>query len=206
MFWGIKPSRSQLFLHKTYIMKLENKNIAILATHGFEKSELFEPLEKLKAEGATVHVISPELGTIKSWDVDNWGETVKVDKKLSEAKAADYHSLVLPGGVINPDKLRVNETALELIRAFFKAGKPLAAICHAPWLLVSAGVIENRKVTSFGSIKQDVMNAGANWVDKEVVVDQGLVTSRDPDDLPAFISKIIEETREGKHDGQVVDA
>jgi len=187
-------------------MKLENKSIAILATHGFEKSELFEPLNKLKAEGATVHVVSPETGSIKSWDVDNWGETVQVDKKLSEAKVEDYHSLVLPGGVINPDKLRVNDDALNLIRDFFKVGKPVAAICHAPWLLISAGVIENRKVTSFGSIKQDVLNAGANWVDKEVVVDQGLVTSRNPNDLPAFIGKIIEETREGKHEGQVVDA
>lgn len=187
-------------------MKLENKNIAILATDGFEKSELFEPLEKLKAEGATVHVISPKEGSIKSWDVDNWGKTVSVDKKLSEANVDDYHSLVLPGGVINPDKLRVNEDALNFIRSFFKAGKPVAAICHAPWLLISAGVIENRKVTSFGSIKQDVLNAGAKWMDKEVVCDQGLVTSRDPDDLPAFISKIIEETREGKHHGQTVDA
>ncbi|HDZ15732.1 hypothetical protein LCGC14_1645590 [marine sediment metagenome] len=187
-------------------MKLENKNIAILATDGFEKSELFEPLEKLKAEGATVHIVSPELGSIKSWDVDDWGETVEVDKKLSEVKADDYHSLVLPGGVINPDKLRINDTALDFIRAFFKAGKPVAAICHAPWLLISAGVIENRKVTSFKSIKQDVINAGAKWMDKEVVCDQALVTSRNPDDLPAFIDKIIEEIREGKHEGQVVDA
>lgn len=187
-------------------MKLENKNIAILATDGFEKSELFEPLQALKSEGATVHVISPEDGKIKSWDTDNWGESIAVDKKLSEANADDYNSLVLPGGVINPDKLRVNESALEFIRAFFKAGKPVAAICHAPWLLISAGVIENRKVTSFGSIKQDVLNAGGKWMDQEVVVDQGLVTSRDPGDLPAFIKKIIEETREGQHDGQVADA
>ena len=187
-------------------MKLENKKIAILATHGFEKSELFEPLHKLKSEGATVHIVSPEVGSIKSWDGNDWGETIEVDKELSEARVDDYHSLVLPGGVINPDKLRVNDTALDFIRAFFKVGKPVAAICHAPWLLISAGVIENRKVTSFGSIKQDVLNAGAKWVDKEVVVDQGLVTSRDPDDLPAFIGKIIEETKEGKHDGQVVDA
>ncbi|QCW98965.1 type 1 glutamine amidotransferase [Aggregatimonas sangjinii] len=187
-------------------MKLENKKIAILATDGFEKSELFEPLKALKNEGATVHVVSPKDGEIKSWDTDNWGETITVDKVLSEANAADYNSLVLPGGVINPDLLRVNTNALSFIRAFFETGKPVAAICHAPWLLVSAKVIENRKVTSYKSIKDDIKNAGANWVDEEVVVDQGLVTSRNPDDLPAFIRKIIEETREGKHDEQVVDA
>lgn len=187
-------------------MKLENKKIAILATDGFEKSELFEPLKALKEEGATVHVISLKEGEIKSWDKDNWGESVKVDKVLSEANAADYNSLVLPGGVINPDQLRVNTSALSFIRAFFEASKPVAAICHAPWLLISAKVIENRKVTSYKSIKDDIKNAGANWVDEEVVVDQGLVTSRNPDDLPAFIRKIIEETREGKHDEQVVDA
>ena len=187
-------------------MKLENKNIAILATNGFEKSELFEPLDKLKKEGATVHIISPELGSIKSWDVDDWGDTVEVDVKLSEAKVSDYHSLVLPGGVINPDKLRINDSALKFVRAFFKAGKPVAAICHAPWMLISAGVVENRKLTSFPSIKQDVLNAGGKWYDEQVVVDQGLVTSRNPDDLPSFIDKIIEETREGKHDGQVLEA
>jgi len=187
-------------------MKLENKKIAILATNGFEKSELFEPLKALKNEGATVDVVAPEKGEIKSWDGDNWGESILVDKVLSDVNAKDYHSLVLPGGVINPDILRVNDTALRFIRDFFEQHKPVAAICHAPWLLVNAGVIENRKVTSYKSIKVDLINAGAHWVDEEVVVDQGLVTSRNPDDLPAFIKKVIEETREGKHDGQVVDA
>jgi len=187
-------------------MKLNDKKIAILATNGFEKSELFEPLEALKEEGAQVHVISPESGFIKSWDKDDWGESVLVDMTISTANAEDYDSLVLPGGVINPDNLRINEEALDFVRAFFKKGKPVGAICHAPWLLISAGVIENRKVTSYKSIKDDVINAGGDWVNQEVVVDKGLVTSRNPGDIPAFIKKVVEETREGKHKGQTVDA
>lgn len=180
-------------------MKLENKKIAIMATDGFERSELFEPLNALKYEGAQVHVIAPESGAIKSWDKTDWGESVLVDMKISNADAADYDSLVLPGGVINPDTLRTNKDALRFIRKFFEQGKPVAAICHAPWMLISAKVIENRNVTSYKSIKDDVVNAGANWQDKEVVVDKGLVTSRNPGDLPAFIDKIIEETLEGTH-------
>lgn len=187
-------------------MKLEGKNIAILATNGFEKSELFEPFEKLKQEGAKVDIISPEEGEIKSWDKDDWGKAITVDKTISNANESDYNGLVLPGGVINPDLLRINDSALNFIRDFFKSGKPVAAICHAPWLLISAGVIENREVTSYKSIKEDVKNAGAIWKDQEVVVDSGLITSRNPNDLPAFISKIIEEIREGKHKGQVVNA
>lgn len=187
-------------------MKLKDKKVAILATDGFEKSELFEPLNALKNEGATVHIISVKEGEIKSWDGDNWGETITVDKLVDNANEADYHSLVLPGGVANPDLLRTHDNALTFIRSFFKSSKPVAAICHAPWLLISANVIENRKVTSYHSIKDDVINAGANWVDEEVVVDEGLVTSRNPKDLPAFIDKIIEETREGKHEEQVANA
>lgn len=187
-------------------MKLTNKKVAILATDGFEKSELFEPLNALKNEGADVHVVSIKEGEIKSWDNNNWGESIKVDKLVENANESDYNSLVLPGGVLNPDLLRVNDKALEFIRAFFRNSKPVAAICHAPWLLISADVIKNRKVTSYHSIKDDVVNAGGHWVDEEVVVDQGLVTSRKPEDLPAFISKVIEETREGKHDKQVVNA
>ena len=183
-------------------MKLKHKTVAILATDGFEKSELFRPLEALKIEGATVHIVSTKLGEIKSWDKTNWGESVKVDKKLDEVQASDYNALVLPGGVLNPDNLRTHETALNFIREFFEENKPVAAICHAPWLLISAGVIENRIVTSYKSIKDDVINSGANWVDKEVVVDQGLVTSRNPDDLPAFCGKLIEEVLEGKHKNQ----
>jgi protease I len=187
-------------------MKLENKRVAILATDGFEKSELFEPLKALKNEGARVDVISVKEGSIKSWDGDNWGESTSVDYVVTDTNESEYHALVLPGGVANPDLLRTNDNALEFIRNFFKSGKPVAAICHAPWLLISAGVIENRKVTSYHSIKDDVINAGANWVNKEVVVDEGLVTSRNPDDLPAFIDKVIEEIKEGKHDDQVVNA
>ncbi|WP_299207712.1 type 1 glutamine amidotransferase domain-containing protein [uncultured Dokdonia sp.] len=187
-------------------MKLENRKVAILATNGFEKSELFEPLKALRNEGATVHIISKDTGSIKSWDKDNWGESIEVDKKVSEVKAADYNSLVLPGGVANPDSLRTNEDALLFIRDFFAQSKPVSAICHAPWLLISAGVVENRKLTSYISIKDDLINAGANWVDEEVVVDEGLTTSRNPDDLPAFISKMIEEIKEGKHEDQVVNA
>lgn len=186
-------------------MKLEDKKIAILATNGFEKSELFEPLNALRDEGAQVHIVAPESGSIKSWDKDKWGESVLVDITISTADPSDYNSLVLPGGVLNPDTLRTNDEALEFIRAFFEQGKPVAAICHGPWLLINAGVIENRTVTCYKSIKQDVLNAGAKFQDKEVVVDQGLVTSRNPDDLPAFIDKIIEETREGKHDGRTVN-
>lgn len=187
-------------------MKLENKRVAILATDGFEKSELFEPLKALKNEGARVDVISVKNGSIKSWEGENWGEPIEVNYLVTDSNESDYSALVLPGGVANPDLLRTNEDALQFIREFFKSGKPVAAICHAPWLLISAEVIENRKVTSYHSIKDDVIKAGANWVDQKVVVDQGLVTSRNPDDLPAFINKMIEEIREGKHEGQVVNA
>lgn len=183
-------------------MKLKNKNVAILATDGFEKSELIEPLEALKNEGATVHIISNKKGEIRSWDEKDWGMSVSVDREIDSAMAHDYDALVLPGGVMNPDTLRVNQFALNFIQSFFSSGKPVAAICHAPWLLLSAGVIKNREVTSFESIKDDLINAGANWVDKEVVVDQGLVTSRNPNDLPSFCAKLIEEIMEGKHEEQ----
>lgn len=187
-------------------MKLENKRIAIMATDGFEKSELFEPLQAMKKEGASVDIVSVKEGSIKSWDGENWGESIEVDILANEADEENYASLVLPGGVANPDLLRTHGDALEFIRAFFKSGKPVGAICHAPWLLISANVIENRNVTSYHSIKDDVINAGASWLDEEVVVDQGLVTSRSPKDLPAFIDKVIEETREGKHEAQVANA
>lgn len=177
-------------------MNLQDKRIAILATDGFEKSELFEPYNQLINHGASVDIVSDKSGEIKSWDNGNWGKSITVDKELSEASVSDYNSLVLPGGVMNPDKLRANEKAVAFVRSFFEAHKPVAAICHAPSLLISAKVVENRKMTSYHSIKDDLINAGANWVDEEVVVDNGLVTSRNPDDLPAFIDKIVEETKE----------
>ena len=178
---------------------LKDKKIAILSTNGFEQSELFEPLEALKQEGATVHIVSPEKDEIKAWNKDNWGKTIKVDQQLRDAKAEDYNALVLPGGVINPDALRINEEALNFIRDFNRQAKPISAICHAPWLLISAGIVKDKKVTSYKSIKDDLVNAGANWVDESVVFENGLTTSRNPNDLPDFISKTIEEIKEGKH-------
>src|SRR5712691_11870489 len=180
-------------------MKISGKRVAILATHGFEQSELEIPRDKLKAAGATVHVVSPEKGQIKGWDKSDWGRPVKVDRQLDDVSANDYDAIVLPGGQINPDLLRVNEKALEFIRAFFDRNKLVAAVCHAPWLLIETGIIKGRRATSYHSIKTDVINAGAKWEDSKVVVDQGVVTSRKPDDLEAFSAKIIEEIAAGRH-------
>ncbi len=179
---------------------INQAKIAILATDGFEQSELTVPLEKLKAAGATVHVVSLEKGEIKGWDQTDWGQSVPVDKALSEVTVADYDALVLPGGQINPDKLRAEEKAVSFIRDFYNSKKTLAAICHAPWLLIEAGVIKGRDVTSFKSIKTDVENAGGRWHDETVVTDQALITSRNPGDLDAFVAKIIEEVEEGRHE------
>lgn len=175
-------------------------NILILATNGFEQSELEKPLADLKAKGATVHVATPDGSDIKGWDKDNWGGSVKADLAFKSVNVAEYHAIVLPGGQINPDLLRVNEEAIALIRSFADHGKTVAAVCHAPWLLIEAGIIEGRKATSYGSISTDMKNAGAHWEDSEVVVDQGIITSRSPEDLDAFISKIVEEIEEGKHE------
>lgn len=182
--------------------RLSNRSIAVLSTNGFEEVELTAPVERLKEEGATVHIISPETGKITAWNHDHWSIEVDVDKSLADAQAADYDGLVLPGGVINPDQLRVNDEAIAFVKAFFEAGKPVAAICHGPQLFINAKVAEGRKLTSVKNISQDLINAGANWVDEEVVVDQGLVTSRTPDDLPAFNDKLVEEFAEGVHEGQ----
>ncbi len=182
--------------------KLTEKKIAILTEDGFEEIELTSPKEALEEAGATVHIVSPKSDVVRAKSGDEWKGDYKVDKVLDSASADDYDGLLIPGGVINPDKLRVNESALSFVKAFFAAGKPVSAICHGPQVLIDAEVVEGRKITSVGAIKKDLINAGAHWEDSEVVTDQGLVTSRTPDDLPAFNKKIVEEYAEGKHKGQ----
>jgi len=182
--------------------KLSNKNIAILSESGFEESELFEPLNRLKEEGANVQIISCKSGSIKGMKDHEWSKEIAVDRTVEEVSADDFHGLLLPGGVINPDALRGNEKAVSFVRDFFQQGKPVAAICHGPQTLIDAEVVEGRTLTSYSSIKKDLINAGANWVDEEVVVDQGLVTSRSPEDLPAFNDKMVEEFAEGVHEDQ----
>ena len=186
--------------------KLDGKRVAILATDGFEQAELFEPKKALEAEGATVAVISLKLGEVKGWDESDWGQSVLADATLDEASADAFDALVLPGGVMNPDKLRMEPKAVEFVKAFFVAGKPVGAICHAPWTLIEADVVRGRTMTSWPSLRTDLRNAGANWVDQEVVTDSGFVTSRKPADLPAFNRKLIEEIGEGKHAKQAEKA
>lgn len=180
------------------------KRIAILATDGFEESELKSPKEHLEEQGWTAEIVSLKSGKIKGWSDGNWSNEYEVTTTVADANADDYDALMLPGGVINPDQLRLDNKAVAFVKAFFEAKKPVAAICHAPQILVNAEVLEGRKVTSYGSIKQDLINAGALWEDTEVVVDQGLVTSRDPNDLPAFNKKMVEEFKEGKHKEQTL--
>lgn len=184
--------------------KLEGKTVAMLAADGFEHSELFEPRKALEEAGAKVEIVSLKSGEIKSWKDKNWGESIKVDRVVSDIEADSYDALVLPGGVINPDLLRANSEAVEFVREMARSGKPIAAICHGPWTLVEADVVSGRRMTSYSSIKTDLINAGAEWVDEEVVSDQGFVTSRKPDDLPAFNKKMIEEFAEGVHKHRVV--
>lgn len=179
-----------------------SKKIAILATHGFEESELKSPKEYLEQQGWTAHIISPKAGTIKAWAEKDWGQEYNVDKTLDEVTASEYDALVLPGGVINPDQLRTNEKALSFVQDFFKQHKQVAAICHGPQILISAGAVHGRNMTSVDSISIDLKNAGAQWEDSEVVVDNGLVTSRTPEDLPAFNAKMVEEINEGQHEDQ----
>lgn len=181
---------------------LSNKKIAFLATDGVEQIELTEPWAAIQAAGATVELVSLKTGEIQGVHHDEKGDKFTVDRTVAEAQAADYDGLVLPGGVFNPDALRADEKAVAFVREFFEQRKPVAAICHGPWLLVEADVVRGRKVTSYPSIRTDLRNAGAEVVDEEVVCDQGLVTSRNPDDLPAFCAKAIEEFAEGKHRGQ----
>ncbi|WP_377111244.1 type 1 glutamine amidotransferase domain-containing protein [Pseudoalteromonas sp. M58] len=181
--------------------RLQGKKIAILATDGFEQSELLSPQSALLEAGADIEVVSIKEGQITGWNKDNWGEKVTVDKLAADANAADYDALLLPGGLFNPDSLRQNTDAKAFVDGFFgtKKNKPVAAICHAPWLLAEINKLRDKKVTSFPSIKSDLINAGAHWVDQEVCVDNGLVTSRSPADLDAFNAKFIEEILEGKH-------
>lgn len=178
---------------------LNGKTIAVLATDGFEQVELTEPVAALKAAGARVEIISPKSGEIQGFNHHDKGDKTPVDKTLDEASVAGYDGLLLPGGVINPDALRLEETAIAFIRGFADKAKPIAAICHGPWTLINAEAVSGRRMTSWPSLEMDLRNAGADWVDEEVVVDQGVVTSRKPEDLPAFCAKMIEEFAEGQH-------
>lgn len=180
-------------------MKLKNKKVAILSENGFEESELFEPYHRLKDEGAHVKIISTKNGEIQGMKDKSWSKKIKVDDTLDNVSASDFDALVLPGGVINPDLLRNNEKAVEFVKYFANKNMPIAAICHGPQTLINAEAVKGKKMTSFSSIRKDLENAGATWVDEEVVVDQGMVTSRNPDDLPAFMDKMVEEIAEGKH-------
>jgi protease I len=181
------------------MQKLNGKNVAILVSNGFEQVEMTKPREALRDAGANAEIVSPEEGTVRGWHHTEWGDQFDVDRRLDEANADDYDALMLPGGVMNPDHLRMNDSAMKFVKSFVDAGKPIAAICHAPWLLAEADAVRGRKVTSWPSLRTDLRNAGADWVDEEVVVDNGLVTSRSPDDIPAFNRKMVEEIAEGRH-------
>ncbi len=178
---------------------VQGKKVAILTENGFEEIELTSPMNALEQAGATVHIISPQKDKVKAWDHDHWSIELPVDKNLSEANPEDYDMLLLPGGVLNPDTLRLNKEAVSFAQHFLEQGKPLAAICHGPQTLIETGMLDGRTMTSYPSVKTDLINAGVNWEDKEVVVDNGLVTSRSPKDLEAFNKKAIEELAEGKH-------
>lgn len=181
---------------------LTGKTVAILVMDGFEQVELTEPKAALEQAGAKTQIVSPKNHIVKGWQHVEWGDEFAVDQPLTQATPADFDALLLPGGVMNPDKLRRDPKALAFVRAFFDARKPVAAICHGPWTLIDAGVVKGRRMTSYESIQTDLKNAGAEWVDLEVVTDNGLVTSRKPDDIPAFCRKMIEEFAEGTHQGQ----
>lgn len=172
---------------------LKGKTIAILATDGFEESELFKPKETLEAVGATTKIISLKGGSIKAWNKTDWGKKIDVDELVSEANSEDFDAILLPGGVMNPDKLRIDADAVQFVKEFILLGKPVAAICHGPWILIETGLIDDCTLTSWPSLKTDLINAGATWLDQEVIVDQGIITSRKPEDIPAFCRKFIEQ-------------
>jgi protease I len=179
--------------------RLSGKRIAILVADGVEQVELEKPRQALENAGAETRVVSPSDTSVHAWQHDHWGEEIAVDLPLEKARAADFDGLLIPGGVMSPDRLRTNDAAVDFVRSFFEQTKPVASICHGPWMLVEANVVRGREVTSWPSLQTDLENAGAKWVDREVVVDQGLVTSRNPDDIPAFNEKMVEEFAEGEH-------
>lgn len=179
---------------------LKGKKIAIVVTDGFEQVELTEPKKALEEAGAETHLIALKDGEVKGWNHTDWGDKFKVDKTIDNVNADDYSALLLPGGVMSPDKLRANEKVVSFVSSFMESGKPVAAICHGPWTLIETGKLQGRKMTSYHTLKTDLKNAGAEWVDQEVVVDNGLITSRKPDDIPAFNKKIVEEFAEGRHE------
>ncbi len=179
--------------------RLQGKRVAILVDNGFEQAELAEPRKALDQSGAQSFVVSPQQGQVKGWQHDKWGDSFPVEVPLDSAQSDNFDALLLPGGVMNPDKLRMNPKAVQFVRSFFDAGKPIAAICHGPWTLVEADVVRGKTLTSWPSLQTDIRNAGGKWVNEQVVTDQGIVTSRKPDDIPAFNQKMVEEFAEGVH-------
>jgi protease I len=184
--------------------ELDGKRVAMLAADGFEQSELIVPKRRLEEAGAKVDIISLKAGEIWGWEHDDWGDPIPVDRTIDAVQVDEYDALVIPGGQINPDLLRADEDAVTFVKDFYDSGKPVAAVCHAPWVPIEAGLARGRKMTSYHSMATDVKNAGAHWVDREVVVDEGLITSRNPGDLEAFSAKIIEEMQEGVHERRAV--
>jgi len=178
--------------------RLDNIKVAVLVDSGFEQVELNEPVEALKSAGAKVEIVSKEH-KVKGWNSTDWGDEIEADRLLEDSDPFTYNALLLPGGVMNPDHLRMNPLAVEFVKHFVERGKPIASICHGPWTLIETGMVEGRTMTSYPSLKTDLMNAGVQWIDKDVVVDSGIVTSRTPDDLPVFIEKMLEEFKEGIH-------
>ena len=181
---------------------LNGRKVAILVTDGFEQVEMTEPRQALEDAGAQTLLVSPKEDRVKGWQHDHWGDEFPVDLSLDRANPQDFDALMLPGGVMNPDHLRMNEKAVSFVRSFFDENKPIAAICHGPWMLVESGAVQGRTITSWPSLQTDIRNAGGNWVDREVVTEEGIVTSRKPSDLPAFNRKMIEEFAEGRHENR----